>query len=267
VATLRNRLAARGSALAVCAVLTTGAFAGGAVAVHTRPPARVSAPGLVRPNVRYDGRFQLIRLRYIEYQSQGWYYDYPWMEEHLMTMFDELTSVRVARRGSNILLMDDPELFKWPVAYLSEPGYWYPNDREAAGLRAYVKKGGFLIVDDFYEASRIGEWNVFDRAIHKVLPEAKIIPLDISNPIFDTFYRIKTLKDIPYPTPAYSYLKAEFYGIYEDNDPKKRLMVVINYNTDLGDYMEWSGTGLWPVNLSNDAYKFATNYIFYGLVF
>ena len=44
-------------------------------------------------------------------------------------------------------------------------------------------------------------------------------------------------------------------------------MVVINYITDLGDYMEWSGTGLWPVNLANDAYKFVMNYIIYGLVY
>ncbi|HYV96495.1 MAG TPA: DUF4159 domain-containing protein [Gemmatimonadaceae bacterium] len=217
-------------------------------------------------NVPYDGRFQLIRLEYTS-GYVGWLFDYAWMEEHLMTMFDELTSVRIARKGSNILRMDDPELMKWPVAYLSEPGYWYVNTREAAGLRNYLKKGGFLIVDDFYEGSRQPEWQTFDMSIHRVLPDAKIFPLELSNPIFDSFFRIKTIKDIPYPGNGYQWIKAQFYGIYEDNDPKKRLMVVINYDTDLGDYMEWSGSGLWPVNLSNDAYKFAMNYIFYGLAF
>jgi hypothetical protein len=158
---------------------------------------------------------------------------------------------------------------KRPVAYLSEPGGWTVNESEAKALRAYLKKGGFLIVDDFYEGSRQqpSEWNVFERAMMTVLPDAKIVPLDISNPIFDSFYRIKTIKDIPYPAFNYQYLKAEFYGIYEDNDPKKRLMVVINYNTDLGDYMEWSDAAVWPVNLSNDAYKFMMNYIVYGLTF
>lgn len=60
-------------------------------------------------------------------------------------------------------------------------------------------------------------------------------------------------------------LKAEFFGIHEDNDPGKRLVVVINYNTDIGDCMEWSGEGWWPVNFTNDAHKLAVNYLMYGL--
>ena len=65
--------------------------------------------------------------------------------------------------------------------------------------------------------------------------------------------------------PATPLAKAEYLGIYEDNDPSKRLQVIINYNNDIGDYMEWSGEGWYPVNFSNDAYKFATNYVMYGL--
>jgi hypothetical protein len=247
----------RASALAAGAILAVGVISG-LFAQEFR--------GVI-PNVKYDGRFQLVRLRYDEFRgrSEGWKYDYPWMEQHLMTMFDELTKVRVARKGSNILTMSDPELMNWPVAYLSEPGYWYPDAEEVKGLRAYLRKGGFLIVDDFYVASGGYEWPVFEKAMLSVLPGAKIVPLDASNPIYDSFYRISDLNDIPYPTrPS---LKAEFYGIYEDNDPKKRLMVVINYNTDLGEYMQFSDAGVWPVNLSNNAYKFAMNYIIYGLVF
>jgi hypothetical protein len=106
---------------------------------------------------------------------------------------------------------------------------------------------------------------VFERAIRTALPDAKIMPLEISNTIFDSFFRIKTIENIPYPgRPS---VMAEFYGIYEDNDPRKRLMVVINFNTDLGDYMEWSDAGYWPVNLTNDAYKFMMNYVIYGMTF
>ena len=60
-------------------------------------------------------------------------------------------------------------------------------------------------------------------------------------------------------------LNATFHGIYEGNDPTKRLMVIINYNTDIGDFMEWSDDGFWPVNVTNDAYKLAINYLVYGL--
>ena len=61
----------------------------------------------------------------------------------------ELTAIRARPDGSNIFRMDDPDLLNFPIAYLSEPGYWYPSDSEAAGLRTYLAKGGFLIVDDY----------------------------------------------------------------------------------------------------------------------
>ena len=57
----------------------------------------------------------------------------------------------------------------------------------------------------------------------------------------------------------------EFYGIYERNDPSRRLMVVINYNMDIGDYMEHSGEGMYMVAPTNEAYKLGINYLIYGL--
>lgn len=212
----------------------------------------------LEPNVPYDGRFTFARIRYTVHRRSGWEFDYPRMERHLMTMMREMTSMHPHVAGSNIHTFDDPELLKYPVAYLSEPGYWYPSEEEAAGLRTYLAKGGFLIVDDFMRS----EWQNFERQILRVLPNARIDRLDVSHPIFDTFFHIRSL-DMTYPHDPY--LKAEFLGIHEDNDPQRRLSVIINYNNDIGDYMEWSDDNWWPVNITNDAYKLAINYIIYGL--
>jgi hypothetical protein len=212
----------------------------------------------IEPNVPYDGRFTFARIRYTVYGRSGWEFDYPTMERHLMEMIRETTSLHPHVTGSNIHTFDDPELLKYPIAYLSEPGYWLPSESEGAGLRNYLAKGGFLIVDDFMR----GEWRNFEAQIRRTLPKAQIVRLDISHPIFNSFFRIKSL-DMVYPHD--SSLKSEFLGIFEDNDPSKRLLVVINYNNDIGDYMEHSEQGWWPVNISNDAYKFAINYIIYGL--
>jgi len=71
---------------------------------------------------------------------------------------------------------------------------------------------------------------------------------------------------VPYPGRlGESGLTGEFYGIHEGNDPANRLMVVINYNMDIGDYMEHSGQGLYAVDPTNEAYKFGVNYFIYGL--
>ena len=213
---------------------------------------------LIEPNLAYDGRFTFARIRYVEHRGNGWQYDYPQMERNLMGALRELTSLRPHVAGSNVHTFDDPELLRYPVAYVSEPGYWHPSEAEQAGLRAYLAKGGFVIFDDFMR----GEWYNFEQQIRRALPDARIVPLDVSHPIFDTFFRIESL-DMTYPgNPS---LNAEFFGIFEDNDPAKRLMVVVNYNNDIGDYMEWSGAGWFPVNLTNDAYKLAVNYILYGM--
>jgi hypothetical protein len=216
--------------------------------------------GRLNPNVPYDGSFTLVRVRYSSYT--GWRADYPTMEQHLSSMLENLTSMRPHVDGSNVHTFDDPELLRFPLAYLSEPGYWYPSPTEVVGLREYLQKGGFLIVDDFHFAN---EWDVFENAMRQVLPDARFVPLDIAHPIFNTFFAIESLK-VPYPGRLGEQgLMGEFYGIHEDNDPTKRLMAIINYNIDIGDYVEWSDRDVYSQLPTNEAYKFAINYIIYGL--
>jgi len=216
------------------------------------PPA--SAP------VAYNGDFVIVRLWYPRFP--GWSYDYPEMEENFTLILKDISLLPVHGKGSNIFRMDDPELLKFPVAYLSEPGYWYPSESEALGLRTYLAKGGFLIVDDFHFEN---EWRVFEAAMRKVLPDARIDRLEASHPIFNSFFSIKKL-EIPYPGRLGEQgLTGEFYGIHEGNDKSKRLMVVIDYNMDIGDYMEHSGNGWYAVDPTNEAFKFGVNYLIYGL--
>ncbi|MGH7720865.1 MAG: DUF4159 domain-containing protein [Gemmatimonadaceae bacterium] len=212
----------------------------------------------IEPNVPYDGRFTFARIQYTVHGRSGWEFDYPAMERNLMKVMEEITSLRPHVAGSNIHRLDDPELLKYPVAYVSEPGYWIPSESEVLGLRTYLTKGGFVIFDDFMGY----EWRNFETQIRRVLPNARIVRMEASHPIFDAFFHIESL-DMTYPNNPR--IKAEFFGIYEDNDPAKRLVAIINYNNDIGDYMEWSGSGWLPVNLTNDAYKLAVNYIVYGL--
>jgi hypothetical protein len=222
--------------------------------------------GYALSNVPYDGRFNVVRIRYQGRSS--WSYDYPDMERNLAVMLEAMTSLPQPHLDdSNVFTLDDPELLKYPVAYLTEPGYWFPDDAEVEGLRAYLAKGGFLIVDDFFDPyDRLGrQWQVFEEAIRRVLPHGRIDRLDVADPIFNSFFSIDTL-DLPYPgRRGEAGLMGEFYGIHEDNDPDKRLMVVINYNMDVGDYMEHSGQHLYEFASTNEAYKFGINYIMYGL--
>jgi hypothetical protein len=88
---------------------------------------------------------------------------------------------------------------------------------------------------------------------------------ELSHPIFNTFFQIKSLR-VPYPGRLGEQgLMGEFFGIHEQNDPTRPLQVIINYNIDLGDYVEWSAENLYNKESTNEAYKFMVNYVIYGL--
>lgn len=216
------------------------------------------------PNVPYDGRFTFVRVKFTAGVSSfrggrdlKWDHDYPRAERHFTKILEQLTTIQPRVDASNILALDDPELGKFPIAYLSEPGFWQPTDKEVLGVRAYLQKGGLLILDDF-----VGN-QIFnlENQLRRVLPTARMIPLTKEHPLFDSFYRIESL-DYQHP---YFGQPSVFFGVFEDNDPTKRLLMIINYNNDIGEYWEWSDEGVFAIDLSNEAYKIGVNYIVYAL--
>lgn len=226
-------------------------------------------------NTRYDGRFTFVRIKYRGFQhftneGPGWAHDYPRAESHLMRIMREVSTMRPFMQrgpivGGNILALDDPALFKYPVAYFSEPGGWAPTDAEVTGMRAYLLKGGFIIFDDFRGPR---DWLVFTRNLMRVLPKARIVELDEKHPIFDSFFRIDVNSmrgqdgaGVFGPQAG----RPTYYGIYQDNDPGKRLIMVANFNNDIGDFWQFSDEGYFPVALSNEAYKLGVNYLIYAL--
>jgi hypothetical protein len=98
--------------------------------------------------------------------------------------------------------------------------------------------------------------------MHRILPDARIVNLDVSHPIFHSFFQIVSLDIIP---QWYDQGRPIIRGIYEDNDRDKRLLAVINFNTDISNFWEFSGSGLAPVTDSNQAFELGVNYLIYGL--
>jgi hypothetical protein len=219
-----------------------------------------------RHDLSYDGRFTFVRLRWgsdSRFARGGfrsaWNHDYPRAEQNLSLILQELTALDIHTDASRILMLDDPELFKYPIAFMWEPGFWTLTDSEASSFRAYLLKGGFAIFEDFDGAQ---QWGQFEAQMRRVLPDGRFVRLDQSHRIFDSFFRIENIDAIVHPM---SHIAPSYYGIFEDNDPSKRLMVVANFDNDVPEYWEWSGQGLFPFDASNDAYKLGVNYLIYGM--
>ncbi len=230
-------------------------------------------------NPKYDGRFAFARIKYTVGPGGFYYRGLPaWAhgyvptygrgasaraEENLMKIMTDISYLNGHVEDSVVVTLDDPELFKYPVAYMTEAGYWVLNDKEAASFRAYLLKGGFAIFDDFRSDFRGGGgWDNFQANMERVIPGAHWVDLDASNPIFHSFFEINSLDIIP---QSYDQGRPQIRGLYENNDPTKRLMAIANHNTDISDFWEFSGTGFKPIDESNEAYKLGVNYLIYGM--
>ncbi len=212
------------------------------------------------PNVPYDGRFTFIRVRYDggNPRDPGWRHDYPQGERNFTRILSELSTVKVRTKESNILDLSDNEIFKYPVLYMAEPGYWRPSEADIVNLRNYLLKGGFLIFDDYTIDD--AEYNLYSQ-IRRVIPGAVVIDIDTSHPVFDSFYRIPSLD---YNHPVYGG-RALFQAVFENNNPNGRMLMLLNTHNDLSEYWEFSDMGLFPIEASNEAYKIGINYIIYAL--
>jgi len=214
-------------------------------------------------NVPYDGSFEFARIRYGGQlgnfrREPVWAHDYPRADANFSRILAEVSTVRMRTRSSAVIGLEDPALFQHAVAYIVEVGYWVPNDREVAALRTWLRRGGFLVVDDFQGQDIYN----FTEQMKRVLPDAVLRPIPHDHPVFDAFYHFTDFAQVRHP---YGGVQTEFLGIFERNDPTGRLMVAVNYNGDIAEYWEFSDRGFFPIALSNEAYKLGVNYMVYAL--
>jgi hypothetical protein len=192
--------------------------------------------------------------------GEMWSHDYPEAGLHFSKILSELSKLQVVLEEDEFIFsFADPNLMKYPFAYMCEVGYMQLNDEEIKGMREYLLRGGFLLVDDFRSARQMQNFQYY---LKQALPEPEyqMKPLDITHPIFNCFFSIKTL-DVRSP---YDRGRPEFLGI---EDKHGRLMMIINFNNDVSDYWQWSGDPYQPLPAEDTqgAYKFGVNYAFYAL--
>ncbi len=155
-----NRDVRRFAYLTLAAALTASVAAGAQFRGQERPH---------RTDVTYDGRFTFVRLAWrsdLGSSRRGfnaaWNHDVPRAENHLSQIIRSLTYVKMHTEGSRILTLDDPELFKYPIAFMWEPGFWNLNDREAEAFSLYLRKGGLRGLRGFRRRPAMGPFRSAD---------------------------------------------------------------------------------------------------------
>ena len=222
------------------------------------------------PQDKQSEEFTFVRLIYngrIQGYLKNWYTDYPSGDEHLIAMLKRLTSVDIAPQ-SRALPIHHPDLFNYPMLYSVEGGQMVLDDAEAMRLREYLTRGGFWMIDDFWGTF---EWNNFVQEMEKVLPGMSIVDIPGTHPIFHNFFDITERLQVP--NIGYAYCHGCPTWELDGYDPKVRgifdktgrLMVFINFNTDLMDASEWADDPRYPHKFSAYSYKVFTNAVIYAM--
>lgn len=196
----------------------------------------------------------------------SWATDYPKADLQFLTVLTRLSNID-AYSEDNAVRLDDPNLRRYPFLYALEVGFMSLTDEEVQGLRDYLLAGGFLMIDDFWGTL---QWENFEREIKRVLPEYPIVELPMDHPIFSAMYTVDKIIQVPTidrgirggPTFEQDGYTPYARGIY---DEKGRLLVMINWNTDIGDAWEHAEHPLYPLMYSTYAFEMGTNAIIYAM--
>jgi hypothetical protein len=220
-------------------------------------------------------RFVRIKYHYVtegtreqqDFYGEPWLIDGPAAEQNLSRRIKTATSIDV--QDPIVLTLDDPKLFTYPWIYFVEPGNLKLTETDAKTLREFLLRGGTAVFDDFHGPF---EWEHFADQMKLVFPDREIVDFPKDHPIFSSFYKI----DGGYPQVAglgsfmagRSWEKGGYVAhlrtIFDDTN---RAMLLINWNTDMGDGWEWSNAEEYPgyIKYTSMAYRMGINEVVYAL--
>ena len=225
----------------VACVATVGLSSAAVPLREVMPAFRVSARG--------PGRLAIARL---QYEGGGDWYANPSSIPNLLSAITTRTSMPVERTEVRVRLTDSA-LFDIPFLHVTGHGEIKFSEVEIVRLREYLKRGGFLHVDDNY-----GLDESFRREIKRAFPDRPMVEVPYTHPVYHLVY------DFPKGPPKiheHDGKPAQGFGIFIGN----RLAVYYTYSADLGN--GWEDVGTYPgdpAELHEQALRMGVNLFAYA---
>jgi hypothetical protein len=232
------------------------------------------------------GEFHFVRMEYTDlpqyhrgygYSSRAamgdgwWMMDWPDCDEHFSMGVGRLSRIDVGE-PRHMRLTDD-RIFDHPWIYATQTGWWGLTQKETERLREYLLRGGFLVTDDFWGPE---QWEVFRMTMDRVFPGKSITEIALSDPVMHVLYDIEA-KDLTW-IPGTRHLRRgpgggstveqpagtapAWRAIHDDRD---RMVVAVNFNTDIGDAWEYADHPMYPEPMTALAYRYGMNYLVYAM--
>lgn len=219
------------------------------------------------------GEFSFARLQYDNRFARGdfgfgfdtWATDYDAADRNFLRGVSRLTNVQV-KPEPVVMRLDNDDIFDYPFLYALEMGRGgvHFSDKEMQNLREYLLRGGFLLIDDFWGT---WQWDNFYQTFSQVFPDRELVELKSDHDVFHVFYDIDGPQMIPAISnpnnvPEEDVAYASNFAVLDDDG---RVMVLINWNSDMGDGWEHTYHPAYPTKFANQAYQLGINYLIYAM--
>ena len=186
----------------------------------------------------------------------GWSHNYPASDQNLNEFLARATNIHVEDRSFRIVELGSDDIFNYPFAYVSEPGEMQLTDQEVINLREYIKRGGFVLMDDFD-----GAWQLEQMLsqVRRAFPEWELVALPTTHPLFHTRFDVNDLQGMS------AYVPGGFITYLGLEDDARRLTMAAGHNNDLANFWEWYNDPSMPLGPGADAFRLGTNVVLYSM--
>jgi hypothetical protein len=185
----------------------------------------------------------------------GWSHNYPEAEINFNDFIGRTTRIDVAPESFLLLDLGSEEIFSYPFAYVSEPGEMELTGAEVDNLREYVRRGGFVLVDDFDSE----HMDNLREEMSRVFPDRQFEVLEVDDPVFDLIFTVEDLSALAPHVPGGEVV---YYGLRNDLG---ELAIVAGHNNDLANFWEWYGSPQYPLEPATEAFRLGANFAVHAL--
>ncbi len=196
----------------------------------------------------------------------SWTDDYPKGDRTFVTMLRRFTRTQVRGVEQPINPDDGGDLYYYPFMVVGLAQAWQLTDAQAAKIREYLLRGGFLFCDSFFGERN---WNTFEESLKRIFPDRPIIDMSDDHPIFHVVFDLPQMTKVQIPNAnsigyggGFMRGTPRWRGVEDEHG---RLVMLIAYNNDVMDGWQWADDPRYPGDKANLALRLGINVAMYSM--
>jgi len=134
------------------------------------------APLAATREAELNGGFTIARLKYTG--GGDWYSDQTSLK-NILRALKERGNIRVSQVEEAVVTPTDPEMWNYPMLFMTGHGNVKLSDDEARALRSYLDAGGLLWADDNFGLDKS-----FREVVKRLYPDIPLTELPFTHPLF-----------------------------------------------------------------------------------